>query len=42
MDKLIESAAKIERVVTSADKGKKGNIIVATGRGGSGKSTFVA
>ena len=42
MDNLIAAAAKIERVVSAADKERKGNIMVATGRGGTGKSTFVA
>jgi len=42
MDNLIAAAAKIERVVTTAAKEKRGNIIMATGRGGTGKSTFVA
>ncbi|MFC1864626.1 hypothetical protein ACFLYG_02225, partial [Chloroflexota bacterium] len=42
MDDLITSAVKVERIATSASKGKVGNIIVSTGRGGTGKSTFVA
>ncbi len=42
MDDIITSAVKIERVVTAAATEKIGNIIVATGRGGTGKSTFVA
>ncbi len=42
MDDIIASAVKIERIVTSASTEKVGNIIVATGRGGTGKSTFVA
>lgn len=42
MEDIIASAAKIERMTPSAAKGKTGNIIVATGRGGTGKSTFVA
>ena len=37
---IIAEAAKIERVTTSTEKA--GRIIVATGRGGTGKSTFVA
>jgi len=41
MNDTIASAAEIERVAASA-KGKVSNIIVATGRGGTGKSTFVA
>ena len=42
MDDIITSAVKIERMAVAAAKGKAGNIIVATGRGGTGKSTFVA
>ena len=42
MDNLIAAAAKIERVVTAAAKEKKGNIIMASGRGGTGKSTFIS
>jgi CO dehydrogenase maturation factor len=42
MDDVIASAVKIERVVASASTEKAGNIIVSTGRGGAGKSTFVA
>ncbi|MFC1977265.1 cobalamin biosynthesis protein [Chloroflexota bacterium] len=42
MEDIIASAAKIERLVPAASKGEAGNIIVATGRGGTGKSTFVA
>ncbi len=42
MDDIIASAAKVERIVTSASTEKVGNIIVSTGRGGTGKSTFVA
>ena len=42
MDNLIGAAAKIERIVTAAAKEKRGNIIMATGRGGTGKSTFIA
>ncbi|MFC1943780.1 hypothetical protein ACFLWO_04330 [Chloroflexota bacterium] len=33
---------KIERIAASASKKKAGNIIVSTGRGETGKSTFVA
>ena len=40
MDDIIASAVKIERITASAEKA--GNIIVSTGRGGTGKSTFVA
>jgi len=39
---IIPSAVKMERLVASEAKGEAGNIIVATGRGGTGKSTFVA
>jgi len=42
MDDIIASAVKIERVAASASMEKAGNIIVSTGRGGAGKSTFVA
>jgi len=42
MDDIIASAVKIERIVASASMEKAGNIIVSTGRGGAGKSTFVA
>ena len=38
MENIIADAVNIERVTTSLDKA--GNIIVATGRGGTGKSTF--
>ena len=40
MENIIAEAAKIERITTFLEK--VGNIIVATGRGGTGKSTFVA
>jgi CO dehydrogenase maturation factor len=42
MENIITSAAKEIRVVASASKDKTGKIIVSTGRGGTGKSTFVA
>lgn len=42
MESIIPSAAKIHRIAASASTEKKGNIIVSTGRGGTGKSTFVA
>lgn len=42
MDDIIASAVKIERITAAADTEKVGNVIVATGRGGTGKSTFVA
>lgn len=42
MDDIIASAVKIERVAAAATTEKMGNIIVSTGRGGTGKSTFVA
>ncbi len=42
MDDIIASAVKIERVAAAATTEKTGNIIVSTGRGGTGKSTFVA
>lgn len=42
MEDIITSAVQIERKATAAAKKKTGNIIVATGRGGTGKSTFVA
>ncbi len=42
MDNIIAEAAKIERLTTQAAQEKAGNIIVATGRGGTGKSSFVA
>ena len=38
--KLIAEAAAMERIITSTEKA--GRIIMATGRGGTGKSTFVA
>jgi len=38
--KMIEDAAKIERIATAGSK--SGRVIMATGRGGTGKSTFVA
>ena len=41
-ENIIGSALQIERIRTSAARGKAGRIIVATGRGGTGKSTFVA
>lgn len=41
-ENIISSAVQIERVAASAAPKKPGNIIVATGRGGTGKSTFVA
>jgi len=40
MDDVIAQAVKLKRI--TADKEKVGNIIVSTGRGGTGKSTFVA
>ncbi len=42
MDDIITSAVKMKRVAASASTEKTGNIIVSTGRGGTGKSTFVA
>jgi CO dehydrogenase maturation factor len=42
MDDIITSAVKIHRVLAASSKEKAGNIIVATGRGGTGKSTFAA
>ncbi|MBI3040062.1 MAG: hypothetical protein HYY80_00085 [Chloroflexi bacterium] len=42
MEDKIAGAAKLERLAPSAAPEKPGNIIVATGRGGTGKSTFVA
>ena len=42
MDDIIASAVKMERITASASMEKAGNIIVSTGRGGAGKSTFVA
>lgn len=42
MANIIAEAAKIERLTTQAAQEKAGNIIVATGRGGTGKSSFVA
>ncbi len=42
MNDIIASAVEIERIVAAASKEKRGNIIVSTGRGGTGKSTFVA
>ena len=42
MEDIIAAAARIKRLDASRAKGKVGNIIVATGRGGTGKSTFVA
>lgn len=42
MEDIIASAVKIERVAAAASTEKVGNIIVSTGRGGTGKSTFVA
>ncbi len=42
MSDVISTAVKIERVTATASKDKKGNVIVVTGRGGTGKSTFVA
>ncbi len=42
MDDIIASAVEIKRVTVAASTEKVGNIIVATGRGGTGKSTFVA
>jgi len=42
VDDIITSAVKIERIAASASTEKVGNIIVSTGRGGTGKSTFVA
>jgi CO dehydrogenase maturation factor len=42
MDDIITSAVKIHRVIAAASKEKAGNIIVSTGRGGTGKSTFAA
>ena len=42
MDNIIPEAARIERIAAAASKEKTGKIIVATGRGGTGKSTFVA
>ncbi|MFC2022355.1 hypothetical protein ACFLTR_04010 [Chloroflexota bacterium] len=41
MDDIIASAVEIERVAAAASTEKVGNIIVSTGRGGTGKSTFV-
>ena len=42
MDDIITSAVKIHRVLAASSKEKAGNIIVSTGRGGTGKSTFAA
>ena len=42
MEDIITEAVKIERITASASTDKVGNIIVCTGRGGTGKSTFVA
>ncbi len=42
MEDIITSAVEIERKATAAAKKKTGNVILATGRGGTGKSTFVA
>lgn len=42
MEDVIAAAVEIERVTASDYAGKPGNIIMATGRGGTGKSTFVA
>ncbi len=42
MDDIITSAVKIHRVLSASSKEKAGNIIVSTGRGGTGKSTFAA
>ena len=42
MEDIITSAVQIERKAAAAAKKKTGKIIVATGRGGRGKSTFVA
>jgi len=42
MEDLVTSAVQIERKATAAAKKKTGRIILATGRGGTGKSTFVA
>jgi len=39
-EQIITAAAKIARVTTSAEKA--GRVVLATGRGGTGKSTFVA
>ena len=39
---VIASAVKVERAATAASTEKVANTIVATGRGGAGKSTFVA
>lgn len=39
-EQIIAAAAKIARITTSSEKA--GRIVVATGRGGTGKSTFVA
>ena len=42
IDDIISSAVKVERIAAAASTEKVGNIIVSTGRGGTGKSTFVA
>ena len=42
MDDVIASAVQIERVAASVSGKRAGNTIVSTGRGGTGKSTFVA
>jgi len=42
MENIIAQAVEIERVTTGASGDKVGNTIVSTGRGGTGKSTFVA
>lgn len=42
MEDIITSVVKEVRVASSASKEKTGKIIVSTGRGGTGKSTFVA
>lgn len=42
MEDIIASAARIERAASAASPEKTGKVIIATGRGGTGKSTFVA
>lgn len=41
MDDIIAAAVEVERVAAAARE-KKGNVILVTGRGGTGKSTFTA
>ncbi len=41
MEETVGSAARIERLVAAASKKQLGHVMLATGRGGTGKSTFV-